>query len=249
MSYRLDRQLPRSQRFAGWSALATTILFGAANALWVFDQPGFEASGGQLVRFYREGSGRIVTGGLLSLVSFALFLVFASALRAVLVELEADELHANMAFAGVLMVVAAGFGAEGINMAAALRAADGHLSATLAQALFETSYVFGYNAAGIGLGVLGIAVGAAALRARALLPRWLAAIAVVLGILLLTPLSQYLLAAGFVLVGVVGYRLLQGAARRDTRAAARRDSTRSAVQPRGAGGLGSAQQTGCEHAQ
>ncbi len=70
-----------------------------------------------------------MTGGLLSLVSFAWFLVFASAFRAVLVELEGDELHANMAFAGVLMVVAAGFGAEGINMAAALRAADGHLSA------------------------------------------------------------------------------------------------------------------------
>lgn len=101
-----------------------------------------------------EASVRIVTGALLSLVSFALFLVFASAFRTVLVELEKDELHANMAFAGVLMVVAAGFGAEGINMAAALRAADGHLGETLAQGLFETSYVFGYNGAGIGLGVL-----------------------------------------------------------------------------------------------
>jgi MFS family permease len=248
MSYVLDRELPHSHRFAGWSALATTILFGIGNALWVFDQPGFGASGGHLVRFYREGSGRIVTGALLSLVSFALFLVFASAFRVVLVELEEDELHANMAFAGVLMVVAAGFGAEGINMAAALRAADGHLSEILAQALFETSYVFGYNAAGIGLGVLSVAVGAAALRARALLPRWLAAIAVVLGVLLLTPLSRYLLVAGFVLVGVVGYRLLQGTGvHRDIRAAGRRDSTGSSIHPRGPGGLGSAEQTGCGH--
>ncbi len=233
MSYLLDRELPRSHRFAGWSALATTILFGIANALWVFDQPGFEASGEHLVRFYREASGRIVTGALLSLVSFALFLVFASAFRAVLVELEEDELHANLAFGSVLVLVAAGFGAEGINMAAALRA-GGHLGETLAQALFESSYVLGYNAAGIGLGVLAIAVGAAALRTRALLPRWLAAIAVVLGVLLLTPLSRYLLAAGFVLVGVVGFRLLQGAGvRRGTRAAVRRDTTGSLEGPWG----------------
>ena len=61
-----------------------------------------------------------------------------SAIRAVLVELEEDELHANMAFGSVLMVIAAGFGAEAINMAAALRAADGHLSGSLAQGPFET---------------------------------------------------------------------------------------------------------------
>lgn len=199
------------ERYAGWSALATVVVFGIANALWVFDQPGFETSGRDLVRFYEDASGRIVSGALLSLISFALLLVFASAFRAVLVDAEADELHANMAFAGVLVTVAAGFGAEGINMAAALRAGDGHLSETLAQALFETSYVFGYNAAGIGLGVLGIAIGAAALRARALLPRWLAATAAVLGILLLTPLSRYLLVAGIVLIGIVGVRLLRGA--------------------------------------
>jgi hypothetical protein len=236
MSYLVDRAISRNHRFAGWSALATAILFGVANALWVLDQPGFEASGKHLVRFYRGASDRIVTGALLSLVSFALFLVFASAFRSVLVELEEDELHANMAFAGVLMVVAAGFGAEGINMAAALRAVDGHLSGILAQALFETSYVFGYNAAGIGLGVFGIAVGAAALRASALLPRWLAAISIMLGALLLTPLSRYLLAAGFVLVGVVGVQLLQGAGtRRDTGAAVRRDSAGLSMDSGGAG--------------
>lgn len=223
MSYPADLELPRSHRFAGWSALATALLFGTANALWVLDQPAFGASAQQLVGFYRHGSGRIVTGALLSLVSLALFIAFASAFRAVLVELEADELHANMAFGSVLVVVAAGFGAETINMAAAARAGDGRLTGTLAQALFETSYVLGYNAAGIGLGVLGIAVGAAALRARALLPRWLAVLAIGLGVLLLTPLSRYLLGVGFLLVGILGVRLLRGAAAHgDARGAASR---------------------------
>ncbi len=215
MSYLHGRALLRIHRFAGWSALATAILFGVANALWVLDQPEFGASGAHLLRFYRNESGRIVTSALLSLVSMALFLAFASAFRGVLVELEEDELHANMAFGGVLIVVAAGLGAETINMAAALSAGQHHLNGTLALALFDTSYVLGYNAAGIGLGVLGIAVGAAALRARALLPRWLAVLVIALGVVLVTPLSRYLLAAGFLLVGTIGVRLLRGAAARD----------------------------------
>lgn len=210
MSYSESRDLRRSHRFAGWSALATAILFGIANALWVLDQPAFGASAEHLVRFYRAASGRIVTGGTLSLVSLAFFIVFGSAFRAVLVELEKDELHANMAFGSVLMVVATGLGAETINMAAALRAGEGHLSGSLAQALFETSYVLGYGAAGIGLGVLAIAVGASAWHARVLLPRWLAVTAAGLGVLLLTPLSRYLLGAGVLLVGILGVRLLRG---------------------------------------
>jgi hypothetical protein len=233
LSYLRARALPRSHRYAGWSALVTAILFGIANALWVLDQPGFGVSAPHLVRFYRDSSGRIVTGALLSLVSFALFITFASAFRAVLVELEEDELHANMAFGSVLMVVAAGFGAETINMAAALRAGDGHLSGTLAQALFDSSYVLGYNAAGIGLGLLAIAVGAAALRVRALLPMWLRLVAVALGILLLTPLSRYLLGVGFLLLGILGARLLGGAAARGRG----RGCTESASTPIGVGPL------------
>jgi hypothetical protein len=103
-----------------------------------------------------------------------------------------------------------GLGAETINMAAALRAGDGELTGPLAQALFDTSYVLGYNAAGVGLGLLALATGAAALRARALLPRWLAVVGLVLGAALLTPLSQYVLGPSFLFLLVLGVLLLRG---------------------------------------
>jgi hypothetical protein len=164
------------------------------------------------VDFYGDLSGRIVAGGLLSLISIALFVVFASAFRSVLVELEGDELLANIAFGGALVGLAAGLGAETINMAAALRAGDGELTQPLALALFDTSYVLGYNAVGIGLGLLALATGAAALRARALLPRWLAIVFLAVGVTMLTPLVQYVLGPSFLLLLALGALLLRGSA-------------------------------------
>ena len=205
---------PRAPRhgdlIAGWSAVATAVLFMGANALWVFEQPGLDASAGNVVRFYDGASGRVIAGGLLSLVSMALLLVFAGSFRPLLMQLEGDEVGANVALGGTLMLVATGLGAETINMAAAVQAGAGHLGVALGQALFETSYVLGYNAAGVGLGVLSIAVGRAALRSHSLLPPWVALLAIVLGVALLTPLSQDLLGAGFLLIAVVGVQVLRG---------------------------------------
>lgn len=183
-----------------------------ANALWGFEQPDAGASGPELLDFYGDLSGRIVAGALLTLISIAIFVVFASAFRCVLIELEGDELLANIAFGGTLLGLAAGVGAETINMAAALRAGDGELTESLAQALFDTSYVLGYNAAGVGIGLLTLATGTAALRARALLPRWLAIASLALGVALLTPLSQYVLGLSFLLLLVLGVLLLRGSA-------------------------------------
>jgi hypothetical protein len=194
------------------SGVAAAVLFAAGNALWGLEQPDAGASAPALVDFYGDLSGRIVAGALLSLISIALFVVFASGLRSVLVELEGDELLANVAFGGALLGLAAGVGAETINMAAALRAADGELTGSLAQSLFDISYVLGYNAAGIGIGLLTLATAAAALRTGALLPRWLALVGLALGLALLTPLSQYVLGPSFLLLLILGVLLLRGSA-------------------------------------
>jgi hypothetical protein len=212
MSYQSPRGLPRIHRWAGLSGVGAAVLFAVANALWAFEQPRRGASGPELLDFYGNRSGRIVAGALLSLISIAIFVVFASAFRSVLIELEGDELLANIAFGGALLGLAAGVGAETINMAAALRAGDGELTESLAQALFDISYVLGFNAAGIGIGLLTLATGAAALRARALLPRWLAVVGLALGVALLTPLSQYVLGPSFLLLLVLGVLLLRGSA-------------------------------------
>jgi hypothetical protein len=212
MLYRAPGGLPRIHRWAGVSGVGTAVVFVAANSLWGFEQPGPGASGPELVDFYGDLSGRIVAGALLSLISIAMFVVFASALRSVLIELEGDQLLADIAFGGALLGLAAGVGAETINMAAALRAGDGELTESLAQACFDISYVLGYNAAGIGIGLLSLATGTAALRAGAILPRWLAIVALALGVALLTPLSQYVLGASFLLLLVLGVLLLRGSA-------------------------------------
>jgi len=215
MLYRSPKELPRIHRWAGLSGVGTAIVFLTGSALWGFEQPDPGASGPELLGFYGDLSGRIVAGALLSLVSIAIFLVFASALRSVLTELEKDELLANVAFGGALLGLAAGLGAETINMAAALRAADGELTESLAQALFEISYVLGYNAAGIGIGMLAIATAAVALRTTALLPRWLAVIGLALGVALLTPLSQYVLGPSFLFLLALSVLLLRGSAAAD----------------------------------
>jgi hypothetical protein len=215
MSYRGLAELPRAHRWAGLSAIATAVVFIGGNALWGFEQPDLGASSAEVVDFYEDASGRIVVGGLLSLVSIGLFIVFASALRSVLVELEGDELLANVAFGGALLGMAAGVGAESINMAAALRAGDGELTGSLALALFDTSYVLGYNAAGIGVGLMALAVGAVAIRTGKLMPVWLAYVALALGVALITPLSVYVVGPSFLFLLALGVLLLRGSALRD----------------------------------
>jgi pimeloyl-ACP methyl ester carboxylesterase len=204
--------LPRAHRWAGVSGIATGLLFALANSLWAFDQPDFGASSAELLHFYGDLSGEIVAGALLSLVSVATFVVFASALREVLAALEGDALLANVAFGGTLLGAATGVGAETINMAAALRAGDGELTAPLAQALFDTSYVLGYHGAGVGLALVALATSAVAMRAGALMPRWLAVVGLLLGATLITPLVIYTIGPSFLFIVVIGALLLRGAA-------------------------------------
>ncbi len=63
----------------------------------------------------------------------------------------------------------AGLGAETLNMVGAWRADDGQLTPELGRALFEISYVFGYNGAGVGIGILLLAIAAVALPSLLLL--------------------------------------------------------------------------------
>ena len=213
----LRRDVPRAHRWAGISALSAFVVFSAANSIWAFEQPAPGSSAAELIDFYTDLSTRIVIGGLASLFSIAIFVVFASALRPILAELEDGELLANAAFGGTILGLAAGLGAESVNLAAALRADDGELTEPLALALFDISYVFGSYATGIGFGVTSGAIGLTALRSGALLPRWLGFVAIGIGLAMVTPLAgyalgEYTLAPCFVLFAVLGLLLLRGSA-------------------------------------
>lgn len=178
-----------ARRCAGLSGIAVAVLFATGNALWALDWPEAGAPAAEIADFYRDTSDRVVVGASLSLLAIAAFVLFAAALRRVLTEAEDDDLLATTAFGGALLGMAAGFGAETINMVGALRARDGELSDALAQSLWEIARVLGSTAAGVGMGVFALATAAVALRTGLVLPRWLAIVTAVVGVSLLTPVS------------------------------------------------------------
>ena len=196
-------------RVTGLAGLGAAVLFGGGSALWAFDQPDAGAPVAEITDFYSEAAMRIVVGGSVSLLSIALFVLFASGVRTILREHEGDDVFATAAFGGALLLTAAGLGAETINMVGALRADAGQLTPELGQALFEISYVLGYNAAGVGIGIFVMAVGAVAMRGPDFLPRWLALMLLIVGLVFLTPLCRFLLGPAVLALAVVSVQLLR----------------------------------------
>lgn len=198
-----------TRRATGLAGLGVAVLFGVGNALWAFEQPDAGARTQEIVSFYTDNSAWIIAGGSLSLLSIPLLVLFASGVRAILREHEGNDLFATTAFGGALLLVAAGLGAETFNMVGAWRAADGQLTPGLGRTLFETSYVLGYNAAGVGIGTLLLAISTVALRARTFMPRWLAIFLFVGGLAFLSPLSRFLLAPSILLLAVTSIQLVR----------------------------------------
>ena len=179
-----------ARRYAGLSGIAFVVLFGIGNALWwPLTGPGSGAPAAEIVDFYSDTSGRIIVGASLSLLALAAFVLFAAAVRQVLIEAGGDDVLATAGFGGALLVVAVGLGAETINMVGALRARDEELSDALAQSLFEISRILGSTAGAVGIAIFALATAAAAIRSGRILPRWLAIGTGVIGVSLLTPLS------------------------------------------------------------
>lgn len=201
-----------ARRNAGLSGVAAALLFAVGNAIWALDMPEDGTTVPRVVEFYRDRADQIVIGGSLSLLSIAVFLLFAAALRHVLIEAGDEEVLATTAFGGAVLGMAAGLGAEAVNMVAALRARDDELNEALAQSLFEISQILGSAAAAVGLGLFALAAGVAALRSGQVVPRGIAIVTVLLGVLLLSPLSHvnWLPGAAMIVLGVtLGAMLLR----------------------------------------
>lgn len=190
---------PDARRRAAWSGSAVAVLFGVGSAIWALDMPEDGTSVAGIVDFYHDTADRIVVGASLGLLGIAAFLLFAAALRRVLIDAGGDDVLATTAFGGALLGMAAGLGAETINMAAALRAREGELSDALAQSFFEASQILGSAATGVGLGVFALATAVDALR-TGILPRRLAIATLAVGLLLLSPLSHVNWISGAALV-------------------------------------------------
>jgi hypothetical protein len=196
----MSSETESARRYAGLSGIAVAVLFGTGNAIWALGMPSGGTPVAEVVDFYRDRADRIVVGASLSLLAIAAFVVFAAALRRVLLDAGSGDVLATTAFGGASLVMAAGLGAESINMVGALRARDGKLTDALAQSLFEISQILGSVASGVGLGVFALATGAAALRTGLVLPRPSAIVTFAIGIALLSPLAHINVVAGAALV-------------------------------------------------
>jgi drug/metabolite transporter (DMT)-like permease len=96
-----------ARRCAGFSGIVAAVLFATGSALWAFDWPEAGAPAAEIADFYRDTSGRIVLGASLSLLAVAAFVLFAAAVRRLLIEAEGDDLLASTAFGGAVLGMAA----------------------------------------------------------------------------------------------------------------------------------------------
>lgn len=203
------------RRIAPLSGLAFAVLFGVGSGLWAFDQPSRGAGTGEILEFFENASTPILVGGTLSVGSLVFLVWFGAVLRERLDA--ADDSGGSglplVAFAGALLLGAVGLGAETINMAAALSAKDGQLTGEAAQIYFDLTYAFGAHGAGIAIAVMVLPVGITVLRTGRVLPLWAGWLAVVLGVVLLTPAMLnrtaflVLYASAVVLAGVLSVHL------------------------------------------
>ena len=181
--------MDRLSRYAPLSGLLAAVLFGVGSAVWAFEQPARDAASDEIVAFYEDTSTEILIGGTISLVSLMFFVWFGAIL---LERLQAAEGEAGsglplVAFAGAVLTAGAGLAAETINIAGALSADDGQLTADSAQIYFDVSWAFGAPAAGIAIALVAAPVGLISLRTGGLLRPWSAWLALLLSLAVLTP--------------------------------------------------------------
>jgi hypothetical protein len=201
--------MDRMSRFAPLSGVLTVVLFGAGSAIWAFEQPDRNAATGEIISFYEGTSTQILIGGTMSIVSVLLFVWFGAVLRERLVAAEGSERTGLplLAFAGTVITAAVGLGAETINMAGALSAEDGQLTADTAQIYFDVSYALGAPSAGVGIAMVAIPTAVIALRTGRPIGHWAAWAALLVGLAALTPA---MLTPAFALVTALALLLLAG---------------------------------------
>lgn len=177
------------RRLIGAAGVAALLLFGIGNSLWAFDVPDQGASARELLDFYSDKSNSIEVGVSLSFAAFAAFLYFAAGLRTLLARFDADGALAMAALLGALVAAACGLASQTINLAAGTLARHGDLGGSTARSCFEIARALGFHAAPVGFGLLLIAIAAISLRARAVMPRWLAGLTIVVGLALFSPIA------------------------------------------------------------
>jgi hypothetical protein len=196
-------------RLAPLSGVMTVVLFGVGSAIWAVEQPPRDAATEELISFYEGTSIEILIGGTMSIIAVLFFVWFGALLRERLVAAEGSERTGLplVAFAGTVITAAVGLGAETINMAGALSAEDGQLTADTAQVYFDVSYALGAPSAGVGIAMVAVPTAVIALRTGRPIRPCAAWAALLVGVAALTPA---MLTPAFGLVTLLALLLLAG---------------------------------------
>ena len=201
--------MDRLSRFAPLSGLTFAVLFAVGSAFWAFDQPPRDAGSEEVTSFYESSSTEILIGGTISIVSLLFLVWFGSVLHERLVAAEAPRRSGLplVAFGGAVLTAAVGLGAESINMAGALSAEDGQLTADTSQVYFDVSYALGAPAAGVALAMIAAPTALVALQTGRLVPGWAAWLALLVALAALTPVMltpAFAVVFGFVIALFAG---------------------------------------------
>jgi hypothetical protein len=183
--------MSRLSRFAPLTGVVFALLGFAGFVISKASSLSFTASGSQVIAFYAAHHAGQAASDILLTVGFAMFLLFAGSLRDRL--RRADEREPL----GAVAMVAAGVMTAGVlaffSVDFTLASANGHLAPDVAQALNLLAFRLVLPACAGSL-VFGITAGLAVIRS-AIVPRWLGGVAIVIGLVGVSPLLTVALMA------------------------------------------------------
>src|SRR5207248_6527155 len=182
---------PRRSGLARWAALGGVlyvVLFVVGTILSVGDEPGGDASPGEVIRWYSDSGHRhkIIIGWALVGLGLFFFVWFVVALRQALIRLVGEGFLPALATVGGAVYAGLALVAAGVNMGIKTMSDDTfhhQVYPPLIHAANDATYVL-HSTGGVGIGTLMIAASLAVVQSRAL-PVWLGWIGVVAGILAL----------------------------------------------------------------
>jgi len=176
--------MSRLSRFAPLTGVVFALLGFAGFAISKANSLSSTASGAQVIGFYGAHHSGQATSDVLLTVAFAMFLFFAGSVRHRLRQRDQGEPFGAVALvaAGVMTAGALAF----FSVDFALASANGQLAPDAAQALNLLAFRLVLPACA-GTLVFGVAAGLAVVRS-AIVPRWLGVIAIVIGLVGVSPL-------------------------------------------------------------
>ena len=193
-------------RYAPLSGVVAVALLVVSIIVTGFDSVDTNDSTQKVVEFWSDNDGQQVAGAFISALSLVPLLWFLGSLRSALRTAEGGTGRLSaIAFAGGIVLV--GFGAvdSSIQFAAAESVGDVPPAVTQSLSVLYGDFFLGFP---VGVGTLLLASGLAILRTR-VLPAWLGWVALVLGVISITPVGFFAFFVVLAWIAVVSVMLFQ----------------------------------------